>query len=112
MTSDACPPRNLSLYRAMEQLSLQMVSAASKHDWDELASVQAQVAALRDELVTCDNMVLNEDQIAEKRYLIQQILTADAEVRRHTEPWMEQVRRYLGVGATQRRVEHAYGAMR
>ncbi len=35
-------------------------------------------------------------EIARKRGLIQQLLDDDAEIRRHTEPWMEHVRKLLG----------------
>jgi flagellar protein FliT len=45
-----------------------------------------------------------------KRTLIQRILDDDAEVRRHTEPWMEQVRQFLGGSARRKQVEGAYGA--
>jgi flagellar protein FliT len=41
--------------------------------------------------------------------MIQRILKDDAEVRRHTEPWMEQVRRFLNGDARKRQVDRAYG---
>jgi flagellar protein FliT len=48
--------------------------------------------------------------MARKRSLIQRILEDDAEVRRHTEPWMEHVRQFLGDGLRRRDVEKAYAA--
>jgi hypothetical protein len=48
--------------------------------------------------------------LARKRSLIQRILEDDAEVRRHTEPWMEHMRQYLGNGVRRRDVEKAYAA--
>ena len=49
-------------------------------------------------------------ELARKRSLIQRILEDDAEVRRHTEPWMEHVRQYLGNSVRRRDVERAYAA--
>ncbi|MBZ0127186.1 MAG: flagellar protein FliT, partial [Rhodocyclaceae bacterium] len=45
-----------------------------------------------------------------KRDLIHRILADDAEVRRHTQPWMEQVKQFLGGSARERSVRRAYGA--
>ena len=39
-----------------------------------------------------------------KAALIQRVLDDDAEIRRHTEPWMEKVRQLLGGTAKRRRV--------
>jgi flagellar protein FliT len=47
-----------------------------------------------------------------KRELIQRILRDDAEVRRHTEPWMEQVRRFLTGNVHQRQANRACGTGR
>ena len=47
---------------------------------------------------------IDQDQV------IQRILDDDAEIRRHTEPWMEQVRRFLGGRNSRDRVERAYGS--
>ena len=38
------------------------------------------------------------------------VIDDDAEVRRHTEPWMEQVRRFLTGNVRKRQVDQAYGA--
>ena len=45
--------------------------------------------------------------ISRKRNLIQRILDDDAEVRRHTEPWMERVRHFLGDAERMRYLEQA-----
>ena len=57
-----------------------------------------------------DNGNLSSGELKLKSELIQRILADDAEVRRHTEPWMEQLRKFLGSGAKRRQVEHLYGA--
>ena len=92
----------IQLYKQMSRLSTRMVRAARASDWDRLIELEREVAALRDALG--ENVVLDvtagdvglDAEVGEKRRLIQLILQDDAEVRRHTEPWMEKVRMFLG----------------
>ena len=91
--------------------SAQMVAAAQANDWERLVTLERSVAALRDLLMADDdNSRLSAAEIELKRSLIQRILQDDAEIRRHTEPWMEHVRKFLGGGRQRKRVERAYGA--
>jgi flagellar protein FliT len=88
-----------------------MVEAAQSQDWDELVSLEYRVAALRNALMADDdNSRLSASERVLKAALIQRILDDDAEIRRHTEPWMEHVRHYLGDARVKRRVDQAYGA--
>ncbi len=92
-------PVQLDRYQEISALSARMADAARKGDWDELVDLERRVAALRDRL-NVDAMPLAGSleaapELARMRGLIQQILDDDAEVRRHTEPWMEQVRLLL-----------------
>lgn len=104
-------PSQIAIYEEMTALSARMVEAAQKNDWDVLIALERSVAALRQTLVAeDDNSRLSASEIEQKRELIQRILDDDAEIRRHTEPWMEQVRKFLGSGAQRKRVERAYGA--
>ncbi|HLA34448.1 MAG TPA: flagellar protein FliT [Rhodocyclaceae bacterium] len=113
-------PSQIELYEEMSQLSSRMVEAARANNWDNLIELERGVAALRDTLMTNpdfedDLKIEGSDKartamdIARKRLLIQRILDDDAEVRRHTEPWMEQVRNYLGFRNQRRDVQKAYG---
>lgn len=103
-------PTQISLYREMSILSSRMVEAARAHDWDTLIELERAVAALRNSLLNNDdNSGLSSSALKLKSELIQRILADDAEVRRHTEPWMEHIRKFLGSGAKQRQVEQAYG---
>ena len=103
-------PTQMDIYEQIGVLSARMVDAARANDWDHLVMLEHDVRQLREQLT--DNTELDPApvDIERKRSLIQQILDDDAEVRRHTEPWMEQVRRFLGAGAQRRRVERAYQA--
>lgn len=102
----------LDLYQQMNALSTRMVEAARANDWDLLIDLERDVAALRHALMAEDNEILAPGEIEQKRRLIQNILQDDAEVRRHTEPWMEQLRRFLGGDIRKRRIDQAYGINR
>lgn len=102
----------IDLYQEMSALSAGMVEAAQAQDWDRLVSLELSVAALRSQLMNDDeSIVLSSTERELKAALIQQILDNDAEIRRHTEPWMEHVRGYLGDSRARRRIDQAYGAV-
>lgn len=106
-------PTQIEIYEDMSALSAKMVEAARAQDWDHLVNLEKLVSALRDILVAEeDNGALSITEIEQKRSLIQRILEDDAEIRRHTEPWMEHVRQFLGGEAMRKNVERAYGASR
>jgi flagellar protein FliT len=97
-------PSQIELFEEMSVLSSRMVEAAQSHDWDRLIHLEKSVAALRQTLLADDdNATLTTAETEMKRALIQRILDDDAEIRRHTEPWMERLRRFLG-GARQQQV--------
>lgn len=110
MAKIALMPSQIELYQQMSALSADMVAAAQAQDWDRLVELERKVSALRNTLMADDGGNLSENERLAKAALIQRILDDDAEVRRHTEPWMEHVRKYLGDNTRQRRVEKAYGA--
>lgn len=110
MAKIALMPSQIELYQQMSALSADMVAAAQTQDWDRLVELERAVSALRDKLMTDDGGNLDENERTAKAALIQRILDDDAEIRRHTEPWMEHVRKFLGDGARQRQIEKAYGA--
>jgi flagellar protein FliT len=101
----------IETYKEICALSAQMVEAARANDWDRLVVLERNVASLRDSLMgDDDNSRLSMQEVDLKHGLIQRILDDDAEIRRHTEPWMEQVRRFLGGRNSRERVERAYGS--
>jgi flagellar protein FliT len=101
----------IEIYQEMSTLSARMVEAARANDWENLISLEKSVVALRRVLAADDdNSRLSAREIDLKRTLIQRILDDDAEIRRHTEPWMEQVRQFLGGNTRRKQVESAYGA--
>jgi len=103
-------PAQLEIYEQMSVLSARMVEAARAGDWDRLIGLERAVADLRDTLIREGDSAAGAPGEAERRRaLIRRILSDDAEVRRHTEPWMEQVRRFLTGNVRKRQVDQAYG---
>jgi flagellar protein FliT len=106
-------PAQIEIYEQMCALSARMVEAARANDWDQLIDLERAVANLRQTLLDePEGGTIDAFEAEKKRALIQQILRDDAEVRRHTEPWMEQVRRFLSGDAKKRQIDRAYGAGR
>ena len=103
-------PSQIELYEQMRALSGLMVEAARANDWERLVDLENDVAALRDKLIADEGGQLAPGEVEQKRHLIRTILQDDAEVRRHTEPWMEHVRQFLGGAARKQRIDRAYGA--
>ncbi|WP_284155424.1 flagellar protein FliT [Sulfuricystis multivorans] len=89
-------PAPLEIYEQMCALSARMVEAARANDWDRLIALERAVAELRESLLQNGDTGFDRPEDAlRRRALIRRILEDDAEVRRHTEPWMEKVRRFL-----------------
>jgi flagellar protein FliT len=104
-------PSQIEIYEEMTALSASMVEAAQTSDWDNLIRLEKSVVALRRSLaLDDDNSRLTPREIDMKHALIQRILDNDAEIRRHTEPWMEKVRQFLGGNARRKQAGSAYGA--
>ena len=104
-------PSQIDIYQEMSALSARMVEAAQAQDWDSLVTLETSVSALRNTLMADDDSAnLTAAERTLKAALIQRILDDDAEVRCHTEPWMEHVRKYLGDSTRRRDVQKAYAA--
>jgi flagellar protein FliT len=104
-------PAQIEIYRQMSALSAEMVAAAQAQEWDRLVALEQVVSSLRNTLISeGDGADLPAEERNLKAALIQRILDDDAEIRRHTEPWMEHVRQFLDSANNQRRIETAYGA--
>ena len=104
----------LELYEEIRSLSTDMVGAARSSDWERLIELERRVCALREELAASSgqeaDVAASMSELDRKHRLIQLILDDDAEVRRHTEPWMEQVRQFLGGHGRRRQMQQAYAA--
>jgi flagellar protein FliT len=106
-------PSQIEIYEEMRALSARMVEAAQASDWDSLIELEKSTSSLRKILMAEDdpNANLTPEESLRKAAIIQRILDDDAEVRRHTEPWMEQLRAYLSSGSKKKQVVRAYGTL-
>jgi flagellar protein FliT len=89
------PTLQILLYQEMNALSSRMAAAARAGDRESLNRLARSVAGLRQSLQENDDN-LSATELQQKAALIQRILDDDAEIRRHTEPWMENLCRFLG----------------
>jgi flagellar protein FliT len=106
-------PDQLAVYKQMQAISAQMVSAAKANEWDRLVALETSITDLRNRLINgedVDPLALTESQSVQKAAFIRQILENDAEIRRHVEPWMDTVRQFLGSQSQRRKMQHAYAA--
>lgn len=102
-------PRQVELYEEMSRISSVMVEAAREGAWERLIELESGVARLRDQLMASpEELDAPAADISRKRRLIERILDDDAEIRRHTEPWMEHVRQFLGDNQRLRDLQRAY----
>jgi len=100
----------LAIYAAMKDISTKMVDAAKASDWENLTKLEQGVASMRDSLMSkSERASLSAEDRKARMALIQGILANDREIRRYTEPWMEELKQYLGASANEARVRAAYG---
>jgi flagellar protein FliT len=101
-------PSQIELYEEMSRLSSRMAAAARASDWEHLIELERGIRSLRDALLAiADDGSEAATDLARKHGLIQRILDDDAEVRRHTEPWMERIFYFLGNGWPRREAQRA-----
>ena len=104
-------PSQIELYEEMSLLSSHMAAAARASAWETLKELERRIAGLRSRLLAvAEDGKLPAADLARKHSLIQRILEDDAEVRRHTEPWMEHLSKLLSDSARRRDILKAYAA--
>jgi flagellar protein FliT len=104
----------LALFESMAAVSAERVEAAQANDWDRLATLEREMARVRDELMRIgpDDGPAGYRSDAEplrKAALAAQMLENDREIRRHVEPWLASVRKLLSGSARERALRAAYG---
>lgn len=104
----------LSLFESMAASSADMVDAARANEWDRLATLEREMAAVRDELMRLEPNGRQSDGLTppeqlRKAALAAQMLDDDREIRRHVEPWLASTRKLLSGSSRERAVRAAYG---
>lgn len=102
----------LSVYAAMADLTEQMVQAAERSDWDNLALLEQRCAAHVQALRAQEPQQPMQGAERERKIeLIRQMLNADRQIRDLTMPWMTQLSKLINTTGTERRVVNAYGSV-
>ncbi len=91
----------LDTYAMVSVKSGEMVEAAKLSDWDRLIELEQDCRVLVESLRRDDNSNASAPRpdrsyIQRKYELIRKVLSDDAQIRRYTEPWMEQLQVFLG----------------
>ena len=86
----------LSYYKALEQASTDMLSAARQADWEQVVKLEGACVLLIAQLKhAATQSSLPADEARNKTRLMQRILINDAEIRTLAEPWLEDLDRML-----------------
>jgi flagellar protein FliT len=84
-----------------------MADAARAGDWEKLTGLEERCSALVSQLKSALPAKLDRETQLQKAELIRKILADDAEIRAHTEPWMTNLRKFLGDARQERNVRQA-----
>jgi flagellar protein FliT len=105
------PTEMLATYETIAAITGRMRAAAQGADWERLAALERDCAKLVATLRAAAPVYeLTRAQHKRKFELLRQMLDDDAEIRRHTEPWMEQLKSMMASAGKSRRINSAYGA--
>jgi flagellar protein FliT len=85
-------------YQQVAQLSRDMLAAARREDWDEVARLEASCQGLIEHLKRAA-MIEPLSAVEQQRRieLLREILRDDAQIRVRAEPWLLELERLLGV---------------
>lgn len=99
----------LSYYEAVAAGSGRMLRAAQNGDWEALIEHEKVCASLIEVLRAADaERRLAGEALARKAAIIRQVLAEDAEIRRLTQPWLQNLEALLSTSANQARLGDTY----
>ena len=99
----------LSIYSSISGKTGEMVAAARASDWDKLVALEQECSALIERLKCTDASPKTSATFVQRKITyIRKALADDAEVRRYTEPWMNQLEAYIGSTRQERKLLRAY----
>jgi flagellar protein FliT len=79
----------IDYYKAIEDSSMKMLSAAKSEDWERVVEFEGTCAILIEQLrLKARTQALMPDHRAEKTRIMQRILQNDAQIRYLAEPWL------------------------
>lgn len=99
----------LDIYGSICDKTGEMLEAAKASDWDRLVALEQGCRALIECLKDTETGPVPGARFVERKVaLIRKALADDAEIRKFTEPWMNQLEVYLGSAHQERRLQRAY----
>lgn len=102
--------RVLAFYETMALKSSAMLTAARSDDWDEVARLERDCAAIIAELKAgADAVRLSEHDRERKLACMKRMLEDDAAIRDLAQPWLANLQNLIRSTATQRKLGRAYG---
>jgi flagellar protein FliT len=100
----------VSTYRAMAELTGQMLRAASINDWELLATLERECARHARLLQEQEPPRLDGAERGQKLEAIRKMLQDDRQIRDLTMPWMAKLSALISSTGNQRKLQSAYGA--
>lgn len=101
----------LTRYRAMREISSQMLAAAQANDWQELAALERKMSSQREALRVLGVAGLSPTDRGKASELIREILEEDLRIREIVEPWLDSLRTLLERPPRRRDLQSTYGAL-
>jgi len=90
--------RLIERYQEVAQLSRDMLTAAHREDWDEVARLETKCRDRIEGLKQAASIEpLNAVEQQRRIELLRDILRADAQIRMRSEPWLLELERLIGV---------------
>lgn len=101
----------IALYETVAVITDQMLTAAKRGDWDELAVLESRCASHVAMLKESEPPAPLTGEIrVRKVQIIKQILAHDRQIRDIAEPWMAKLAQMMNSTGAERKLSHAYGA--
>lgn len=103
------PQSALGHYQSIEKVTICMLAAARRSDWDEFLRNEAKCTQLIEALRRTPDLVpLADDEKSQKTKLIRQMLATDAEIRDLLSPWLARIAALLQTGVAGKKATQAY----
>ena len=101
----------LDIYGSISDKTGEMLEAAKAADWDRLVALEQDCRRLIDCLKHTESGPAAGARFVQRKIeLIRKALADDVEIRKLTEPWMNQLQTYIGSARQERKLQRAYEA--
>ena len=99
----------LDIYGSISTKTGEMLDAAKSSNWDRLVALEQDCRTLIERLKCSDTGTARSAVFVQQKVaFIRKVLADDAEIRKFTEPWMNQLQAYLGSARQESKLQRAY----